>query len=176
MIGFRTTKYDPKLRSPNGAYARDEWTSVTDVGRVYLGRAVELSDYRSVEEAYVETARRFLAQSQIRCLRIMDLESKIDNCDLLPSALVEETRAQLDAVEDGRVICDEHLEWVIRLVLREVIWCRLESEKEGFYIHFGYDYYMYIGSSRMRSHPPTLPRGMFAELFESPYHREESDD
>jgi len=34
---------------------------------------------------------------------------------------------------------------VCRLVLREILWCKLESPN-GFYIHFGYDYYMYFGS------------------------------
>jgi hypothetical protein len=59
---------------------------------------------------------------------------------------------------------------VCRLVLREILWCKLESEN-GFYIHFGYDYYMYIGGPAPSENSIAYGRqqGLFVEEMESPY-------
>jgi hypothetical protein len=68
-------------------------------------------------------------------------------------------------------VCGSDLDWVVRLALREALWCRLKGER-GFYVHFGYDYYMYIGSEVLGADPPPMPPGMFAEVFDSPHHEE----
>ena len=34
---FRVTKYDPRFRDPSGAYMREEWTAVSDIGRTFGG-------------------------------------------------------------------------------------------------------------------------------------------
>jgi len=69
---------------------------------------------------------------------------------------------------------------IARLVLREFLWCKLEEDQKIF-VHFGYDYYMFIGSSEK---PPKSiikkieKMGLFVEEFESPYlpdPEEESD-
>jgi len=59
---------------------------------------------------------------------------------------------------------------VCRLVLREILWCKLESTN-GFYIHFGYDYYMYVGSpvSSQRAIDYGKQNGLYVEEMESPY-------
>lgn len=175
MPGFRTTKYDPRLRSADGSYAQEEWTSVTDVGKSFLGHTVQLSDYLSTENAYVETVHRFLEQCQVHHLRLRDLEQYDENCDLLPDALIEESKQWMRTITADQTLGGVALERAIRLTLRELIWCRLEGEA-GFYVHFGYDYYMYIGSDRIASTPPELPPGIYVERFESPYHRDPDEE
>lgn len=140
--------------------------SVSDVGRQMAGRVVELSDYLAVEEAYVETARRFLAQMQVELLRVEGLEV-YGGCDSLPEGLGEESKKYLESVKDGQEVCGENLVQVIRLVLREIVWCRLEGGG-GVYVHFGYDYYMYIGSKEKRVSAPSVPSGIFVKICESP--------
>ena len=76
MIGFRVTKYDPRLRSENGAYLKNEWTSISDIGRTYSDGIFTRSDYLAAEEGYVESVRKFLAQTGIHSLRVSGLESK----------------------------------------------------------------------------------------------------
>jgi hypothetical protein len=58
---------------------------------------------------------------------------------------------------------------VIRRLLREEFWCRLEGA-DGF-IHIGYDYYMYLGVARQCPGAEALARqaGLFVERFQSPY-------
>jgi hypothetical protein len=58
---------------------------------------------------------------------------------------------------------------VLRSLLREEYWCRLESETA--FVHVGWDYYMYI--SVLKSCPLAESiaqnRGLFVEQFRSPY-------
>jgi len=58
----------------------------------------------------------------------------------------------------------------MRMCLREAIWCKLEAEGR-FYIHFGWDYYMYIGSDKSSADAIQLATsdGLFVEDFISPY-------
>jgi hypothetical protein len=175
MSAFRVTKYNPEFRLLDGSFGPEEWTSVADVGKVFCGRTFTLSDYLVAEDAYVEAVRLFLAESGERCLRVAGLESYGSNCELLPRALVEETKKHSSSVKDAQNVRGEDLEWIVRLVLRDAIWCRLEGAT-GFYVHFGYDYYMYVGSDALGSVAPTMPPGVFAEVFESPHHPEPSDE
>src|SRR5690606_35191092 len=94
-----------------------------------------------------------------------------DDLEALPEPLRTETGTHLSSIQEGQVVCNEELDWAIRLALREVIWCRLE-DANGNYIHFGHDYYMYAGSTSKHVATPSLPDGMFADIFASPYHRD----
>jgi len=62
---------------------------------------------------------------------------------------------------------------VIRLVLREKFWCRLEGPA-GF-LHFGWDYYWYAGVPCLcpASHELAKELRVFVEQSPSPYKREE---
>jgi hypothetical protein len=58
---------------------------------------------------------------------------------------------------------------IARLVLREVVWCKM-SGMRGFYAHFGYDYYMYLGGAAPDDFALSVPQGLYLEHgFESPY-------
>ena len=58
---------------------------------------------------------------------------------------------------------------VIQLVLREEIWCRLECPT-GF-LHFGWDYYMYVGVPHLCPESLELAKrmGLFVDELKSPY-------
>jgi len=74
------------------------------------------------------------------------------------------------SLRNGTNVSGEILESICRLILREVIWCRLESEL-SFYIHFGWDYYMYVGSliSSKEAIEYGKANGLFIEEMISPY-------
>ena len=63
---------------------------------------------------------------------------------------------------------------VIRRVLRERFWCRLEAD-DGF-VHLGYDYYMYVGVRRVCPSALNLAEqlGLFVEPMRSSYGGQES--
>lgn len=175
MAGFRVTKYDPAHRLPNGNYVKDEWTSVSDVGRAYGGEIVTCSEYLRVEALYVRAVRSFLEASQLKTLRVVDLQANDIETEAFPAELTEETRARAATVVDGMEVGGEDLDWIVRLALREALWCRLKGE-HGFYVHFGYDYYMYLGSEDLGAVPSPVAPGLFVEAFESPYHEEPSNE
>ncbi len=59
-----------------------------------------------------------------------------------------------------------------RQALREELWAMLVAPRRAF-VHFGYDFYMYVGLSRATPGALELAkrRGIFVELFRSPYAR-----
>jgi hypothetical protein len=71
--------------------------------------------------------------------------------------------------DDGSSLSLIEIDEVVRHVLREKFWCRLDGV--GAFIHFGYDYYMYIGVPVTCIGAITLARqlGLFVEPFQSPY-------
>ncbi len=155
---FRVTKYDPANRNATGAYIPNTWTSISDIGRSFDGIVLTQSEYQRVEDLYVEIAVSFLSESGAASLQIIGLESS--DRHLEPGI----------ALANGTQLSEENLAPVIRLALREQIWCRLEEEG-GSFIHFGYDYYMYLGvigdcpSSRRLA----TEQGLFVEEYHSPY-------
>jgi hypothetical protein len=164
MVAYRVTKYNPELRSPTGIFTGGEWTSVSDVGKMGIWRPT-LGEYMRVEDGYVEAVRGFQVLSGESSLFVRDFEAG-RGLGHLPEALVEESRAHLACMSEGAELAGEDLAWAVRLVLRETAWCRLESAR--LFVHFGYDYYMYIGGPTTLG-VPQLPAGIFAEAFESPY-------
>ena len=56
MNGWRITKYNPAFRDERGVYLKDEWTSVSDVGKSFDGVVLTFKEYREIEDNYVSTA------------------------------------------------------------------------------------------------------------------------
>lgn len=162
MHQFRVTKYDPSFRNDKGYYLRDEWTSFLDVGKSYRGVVLTLTEYERVETAYVGAALGFLCDAGVYTLAARGVENPYHS----PSAPTE--GAQLET---------EALEAALRSVLREEFWCRFECDSA--FVHFGWDYYMYVGVSVPceAAKATAQASGLFVEPFESPYHpRIESEE
>jgi hypothetical protein len=154
VFEYRVTKYDPANRDAQGAYTREEWTAVSDIGHAFAGVVLTEPEYQRVEDAYVVAALAFLRESGVRSLIIAGLENHAESP--LPYS-------------DGAVLSLSEAATVIRQVLREKCWCRLEEA--GAFLHIGYDYYMYVGVACPCPNAETLARqlGLFVEPFQSPY-------
>jgi hypothetical protein len=158
MFEYRVTKYDPRLRDRSGAYRRDEWISPDQIGQTFGGVVFTAAEYQRTEDAYVAAAMAFLRESGCVSLRVVQLEN---------SRPFQEPGILLSP---GVTLCLADLERVCRLNLRGTIWCKLEDDA-GRFIHFGYDYYMYIGvPTPCETAKALAPRlGLFVETFPSPY-------
>ncbi len=157
MFEYRITKYDPARRNAAGHYLVDEWISFSDIGRSFSGCVLTLDDYQRIESAYVSSAQAFLQQAGVSRLVVRDAEHPppgIANGDIL------------DVTQLGEVL---------RRLLREEFWCRLEGSSA--FIHVGYDYYMYVGVPVrcINAERVTTRLGLFPERFVSPYHPEPED-
>lgn len=151
MHTFRITKYDPLRRDADGAYRHPDWTSISDIGKEFNGKLLTEDEYARVESSYVEAAKSFLSEAETGGLWVKDLEQREFNMDF-----------------------PEIVNWmdigpIVRAMLREQIWCRLEGR--NCYIHVGYDYYMYVGVPHACtiSQSQASQSGLFVEEFISPY-------
>jgi len=171
MVGFRVTKYDPSFRDAAGAYRRDEWTSVSDIGRSFDGKVLTSSTYVGTESAYVESVRLFMRECHQTVLRIVDLQLNDVEVESMPALLAQQVTNPLLELTNQAEVSGDDVDRIVRLALRENIWCRLEGT-HGFYVHFGHDFYMYVGGTDLTGSPPLLPPEIFAEVYESPYIRE----
>lgn len=154
MFEYRITKYDPKHRDSSGAYTLDDWTSMSDIGKTFAGTVLTEAEYLRVEDAYVTTAIAVLREAGVRSLTVAGLENPSD----VALSFTDGSEFQLSEIGE-----------VIRRVLRDEFWCRLDAATS--FVHIGWDYYLYLGV------PVTCPdavklankRGLFVERFESPF-------
>lgn len=151
---YRVTKYNPAFRDSSGAYTRDEWVSCGDIGRSFDGVKLTAEAYKRAEDAYIAAAIAFLRESAVPHLAVRGLENK---------------QGHAVPISEGDALPVEHLADVLRSVLREEFWCRLEADDA--LVHVGWDYYMYLGVP----HPCPAARrkaeelGLYIEDFASPY-------
>jgi hypothetical protein len=157
MYQYRITKYDPQFRDASGAYKLDDWTSISDIGRTFNNIELTAECYVTVENSYVEAALAFLTEAGVTSLAIKSLENhRRHNCPAV--SLTEGHSCTLLEIAD-----------IIRLNLREIIWCKLVGD--GCFLHFGYDYYMYVGVPAICTASIEFAerRRLFVEPSESPY-------
>ena len=159
MHQYRISKYNPMYRI-DGAYTRAEWTSIADVGKTYDGDVFTLADYEHVEQCHIAFLCALAARENAFPLRIEGLES---------------SQSEIPWT-DNQLITANELPNLVRDVLREECWCRLAAP--DFFIHFGYDYTMYVGCSHTTEAITALAtsHALYAEPMTSPYHPASEDD
>jgi hypothetical protein len=168
MHQWRVTKYDPRLRDSSGTFLGEDWTSWSDIGKPYKGSEFTLEDYQKMENAYLEAARNFFIESGVPYVTVGGLE--VGSKENLDRAVGLGLFEALELREGQQLELDDALH-ALRMMLREFTWCRLEFE-EQFFIHVGYDYYMYIGAAKDMSNVITKAQqsDLFVEQFDSPYY------
>ncbi|WP_327586163.1 RNA-binding protein [Nonomuraea sp. NBC_00507] len=166
---YRVTKYDPADRNEKG---------------YYIGAENEYSDHGPVEAAYLASVAAFAEETGITHLTIRDpgvtgfvnfgAASPIDGhglAGLFPP--------DLTGYHDGaRAPMSVALELVRAMLRDNGAWCRLEAGDQ-FFVHVGYDQYVYVGSALPcpRAVALTHQRGLFAEpINQSPYDPQLDED
>jgi hypothetical protein len=153
MFEYRVTKYNPAIRRNGGRYT--EWTSFGEVGATFDGTVLTQTAYETVESAYIAVATAFLREAEVYSVSIRGLEyRKGGECPYM----------------EGDALSLTDVETIMTKVLREELWCRLEGDSA--FIHFGWDYYMYVGVASVCPKAELLARkvGLFVEEVLSPHH------
>lgn len=155
---YRITKYSPKNRDERGRYIKDEWISFSDIGKEFFDGTLTLDEYERIEEAYITTIFSFMACANIEKLKLTAVWNGHN---------YKEPDFQF---KNGVEYSGEKLRRVIQLTLRDVIGCHLVSEPNMF-VHFGHDYYMYIGTNKLCSGALSIAEdsGLYPEEFKSPH-------
>lgn len=165
---WRVTKYDPADRDEQGHY---------------IGREDTDSDHGPVEAAYLATVAAFAKDSGIDTVQIREPSVPIVT-GVRPDVerfggLAEIFGGHLDGYHDGAVVPLDCAAQLVRAMLRgDGVWCRLEAG-DDFFVHVGWDQYVYIGSRSDCSTAVAFAaeHGLFAEpLPASPYSFDLLDD
>ena len=136
MHVFKVTKYNPDHFGDRG----------------YFGPEKEMSDHGPLEAAYLAAVEAFAEDSGVTELTIREPEvGGFINFGLEPNVeghgLIGLFPPDLTGYHDGARIPLATGVALVRAMLRDNgAWCRLEVD-ERFFVHIGYDQYMYIGSS-----------------------------
>ena len=156
---YQVTKYDPALRDASGRFTGNEWTAMSDVGRRFGGRVLKMREYLATEAKYLRVLAAMLAEAEVSRLELRDLELH----GFEPSGRWRQ----------GESLTIPRAVEFARLALREELWGRLVAPRRAF-VHFGYDYYMYVGLSRRTPRALLLAgkRKIFVEPCPSPNHSE----
>lgn len=151
MYNYRVTKYNPKYRV-NGTYLKDEWTGISDIGEVFEGKTFTEIEYIKVEKEHIEFIKEICELCNEKELEICEFE--------------QHERTQWEGQKWVKLV---ELDNLISDCLREKCWCKLRGK--NLYIHFGYDYYMYIGCGLKYKKMCDIATKyhLYAELFKSPY-------
>lgn len=124
---WRVTRYDPARRDERGAFPRQSWTSIADVGRIFDGVELTLEDYERIENAYLDAFVGFAEDAGVEQLQVRSLERG-------------------DGIDEGDIVSPEEARHIVRRLLREEVICKLEAPDNRFALHVGFDLYMYVGS------------------------------
>ena len=160
MYSWRITKYDPLKRDADGSYLDlEEWTCFSEVGT-----KVSMEEYQKQEEKYVHAITTFMAEMGLNRVYVIALEQWSDE------VRNQSANEFLSKIWIGKAVTVQEVRELAKLTLRNAIWCKLGYKKQ-FFIHFGYDYYMYIGASEECAKAKEIVKetGLFIEDFKSPY-------
>ena len=150
MNCYRICKYDPQYRAPDGTYEQDEWTDYSDIGKTFDGTVLTEDIYLLAEQQHIACITDLLRRSGVDAVEISRCENGGN-------------------WSDGQRISVNALAPLLQDCLRGNCWCVLTAPDA--YVHFGYDYYVYVGcllspdvvSGICRTHC------LFANLQSSPY-------
>jgi hypothetical protein len=150
---YRITKYDPKYRNPDGTYGKNEWTAISDIGKVFGKVLLTKKEYQEIENQYCDAVASIMEENKIPYLEIRGLE-----------------RGAKQGLRNGQRINEKEVKRIVRGALRETFWCKLHLDRRMF-VHFGYDYYMYVGVSKEPAKSiQAINRGrLYVEPKQSPY-------
>ncbi|MFD2115631.1 hypothetical protein ACFSTH_11655 [Paenibacillus yanchengensis] len=173
MNSYKITKYNP---TNSGNY--DEWTSISDVGQEFSGVVFTIEEYLRVEEYYVNAITRIMKCIGISGLFVSDLHKDYETpkITLHHNIYTQQMKQLYGEISENQFVSNQDLQDLCKMILRELIGLRLVFEDKMF-VHFGYDYYMYIGVNNvcMDAIDSIQASGLFVEECESPYYQEDKD-
>ena len=147
---YQISKYNPKNRDKTGKYCIEEWTSISDIGKVYNAKVFDINTYIATENAYIGAVTKLMEQYSIESLYVKGLEKYLDITDIdmimqkYPEYYTDGILEVFKSVVEGIKLNINDTQAMCRLILREHLWSELCSKEKDFIVKFGYDYYMTI--------------------------------
>jgi hypothetical protein len=171
---FRITKYNPIYRDARGYYTKDEWLGFFQVGKKWdenRERILTMDEYQKTENDYIKTALEIKKEANVPTVKLRGVEFKPwtvrarkNLCADRNGKILREL-VRTKTVEGNRDFC-----LIVKAILRDTLWAKLENRTKTFYLHFGWDYYMYLGTTidSERVFDIAKRNNLFAEFCDSP--------
>lgn len=153
---YSISKYSPQFYDSQSCYTRNEWTSISDIGKSFDDGVLTINEYLETERHYINTAIELALISGCSYLTVDYLEGKYMEQNVkehpLNSHLLETAQKMRQGMKIRISDCAEYLQ----LCLRECGYASFSNHLHNFYIDFGYDFYMHIRT--------TLPKKRVEEV------------
>lgn len=143
MKFIRVSKYNCNYRDENGKYIKNEWTSYSDIGKKFEGEIFTLDDYKLLELKYINTVLETAKSLDVNSFLLTNFEKSRDIDTLTED---NELKRMYNNINENKHIQIDNIPLVMKLLIREFIWGKLVHEQ--LVIHFGYDYYIYLGVNK----------------------------
>lgn len=163
---YRITKYNPKFRNNLGHYLRDEWIDYSEIGKFFMDEEFTYEEYIKKENSYISVISFIIDKKKNKYIQIKNAAKDIRELDKNTSSSM---KSIMSKIKNGAFIEVGDVPDLCRLILRGHIWAKIYTL--SLFIHFGYDYYMYIGFTGRCSGLTRKVKecGLFIERFKSPY-------
>jgi len=147
MFEYMITKYDQSQRDETGRYVGpSSWTCYSDAGKKFDGKTLTLKECLLVEEKYINAAIKLFDLSKLPYLRLTRVkfhEAIKNEVHSQGEPLYDPEFELINFSEDAKIL-PENLRIILKMIFRGYGWASLEW-KNKFYVHIGWDFYMYIG-------------------------------
>ncbi len=150
---YSISKYRPQFYNHQFCYTRNEWTSISDIGKSFDDGVLTTNEYLETEQHYIDTAIELARKSGCSYLTVDYLEGKTK--DIVQWA--EKHSSDFNLLRSAKKIrqgwkipvsdCADYL----RLCLRECCYAEFSNYSHNFHIQFGYEYYMCIHTELPKS-------------------------
>lgn len=154
---YSISKYRPQFYDQQSCYTRNEWISISDIGKSFDDGVLTVNEYLETEQHYIDTAIELACLSGCSYLRIDYLEGKTK--DIVQWAEKYSERYSLNfnlskpakKIRQGLKIPVSACADYLRLCLRECCFAIFSNHLHNFHIQFLYDYYMIIHTGLPKS-------------------------
>jgi hypothetical protein len=171
---YQITKYNPVYRNLYGPYQIYDWSSITDIGKIFDDKVLDMVEYFTTESMYIKAVKLIVNEQSIHRLYVNGFEKNYKIADFYqtikkyPDYYPDQLIEIFKTVKDGCELSSEDAYDLCRLVLREHLFCKMNSRDRGFIITFGYDYSMRIICRELRKETINAVRdsGLFVEIVD----------
>ena len=155
-------KYSPACYDTHGVCSRKDWSSFYDINKKNRETVLSIKEYLKVENNYVKTVVEIIKNNQLKYLTIGYLEKSTFRAAVFENDLSDQAELRLffnECHTGMRIsVCDKKLILLLKLCLREKMWCILVNFAKNFELSFGYEYYLILHT--------TIPYEKLREIVE----------
>ncbi|WP_018888339.1 hypothetical protein [Paenibacillus massiliensis] len=173
MNKYRITKYNPFFREANGNYLREDWMSISDIGKKFEGNILTVEEYKSVEDKYVKVIQLIMDYTNTPFIVVSDVRRSTDDSGFEKSINKYRELYNEEYLKDiyynlidTMKFSSQQIDSLVRLLLREEIGAEVYFET-NLKVFIGYDFLMGIHTDRPIEViiPKIEEIGLFVEKF-----------